>query len=143
MRRVDVVYTLLVNEDGTKILMVKNSGRNAWTLPGGAVEPNETLEMAAIREAKEETGLDVEITGVVAVNEGLFTELDQHVVFVTFRGRIAGGRMEIVRPDEIHAIEWIDVEQADELMPFYKEKLRDIVRRDVEVAYYDEGVRAK
>lgn len=51
--------------------------------------------------------------------------------------------MEIVRPDEIAAIEWIEVERADELMPYYKEKLRDIVRRGAEVAYYDEGVRAK
>lgn len=143
MRRVDVVYTLLVNEDRTKILMVKNHGRDTWTLPGGAVEQNETLEMAAIREAKEETGLDVALTGVVAVNEGLFTELGQHVVFVTFRGRITGGHMEIVRPDEILAVEWVDVEQADELMPFYKEKLRDIVKRGVEVAYYDEGVMVK
>lgn len=91
MRRVDVVYTLLLNEDETKILMVKNHSRNAWTLPGGAVEQGETLETAAIREAKEETGLDVEIGGVVAVNEGLFTELGQHVVFVTFRGQITGG----------------------------------------------------
>lgn len=143
MRRVDVVYTLLVNEDRTKILMVKNQGRDTWTLPGGAVEQNETLEMAAIREAKEETGLDVELSGVVAVNEGLFTELGQHVVFVTFRGRITGGHMEIIRPDEILAVEWVDVEQADELMPFYKEKLRDIVKRGVEVAYYDEGVMVK
>ncbi|MNJ33197.1 NUDIX hydrolase [Paenibacillus bouchesdurhonensis] len=143
MRRVDVVYTLLVNEEGTKILMVKNSGRDTWTLPGGAVEQNETLEMAAIRETKEETGLDVEIQGVAAVNEGVFTELKQHVVFITFRGIIAGGRMEIVRPDEILAVDWIDVEQADELMPFYKEKLKDIVRRDAEVAYYDEGVMTK
>lgn len=140
MRRVDVVYTLLVNEEGTKILMVKNSGRNSWTLPGGTVEQNETLEMAAIREAKEETGLDVEIKGVVAVNEGMFTELKQHVVFVTFRGVVTGGKMEIVRPDEILAVDWIDVLQADELMPFYREKLKDIVRRGAEVAYYDEGV---
>ncbi|AZK47400.1 NUDIX hydrolase [Paenibacillus lentus] len=143
MRRVDVVYTLLVNEEGTKILMVKNSGRNSWTLPGGTVEPNETLEMAAVREAKEETGLDVQIKGVVAVNEGKFTELKQHVVFITFRGVIAGGRMEIARPDEILAVDWIDVERADELMPFYKEKLRDIVSRDAEVSYYDEGIMAK
>ncbi|MNJ47531.1 NUDIX hydrolase [Paenibacillus fonticola] len=143
MRRVDVVYTLLLNEDETKILMVKNHGRDTWTLPGGTVEQGETLKTAAIREAKEETGLDVEIGGVAAVNEGLFTEPGQHVVFVTFRGQITGGRMEIVRPDEIAAIEWIEVERADELMPYYKEKLRDIVRRGAEVAYYDEGVRLK
>lgn len=55
MERVDVAYALIYLEDEKKILMVNNVG-SGWSLPGGAVEPGETLEQAVVREAKEETG---------------------------------------------------------------------------------------
>ncbi len=44
-----------------KILMVlhRSSSREYWTLPGGGIEPGETPEQTAVREVKEETGLDV------------------------------------------------------------------------------------
>jgi 8-oxo-dGTP diphosphatase len=49
MRRVDVAYVLIYKENEEKILMVNNVGAG-WTLPGGAVEKEETLEQAAIRD---------------------------------------------------------------------------------------------
>ena len=58
MKRVDVAYVLLYDEQENKVLMVKNKGEQSsyYTLPGGAVEPGETLVEGAIREVKEETG---------------------------------------------------------------------------------------
>ena len=49
----------ILNND--KILMVchQTPSRTYWTFPGGAVEEGETFEQAAVREVKEETGLDV------------------------------------------------------------------------------------
>ncbi len=139
MQRIDVVYSLITNDSKSKILMVKNKDNECWTLPGGAVEKNETLEVAAMREAKEETGLDVEIFGVVAVNEYMKEEKNEHVVFITFRAEISGGVETIIRPDEIIEIAWIDLEQADILMPYYKGGLSKIVNRDIEITYFNEG----
>jgi 8-oxo-dGTP diphosphatase len=47
-----------------EILMVRHihDGRDYWTLPGGAIEENETPENAAVREVLEETGLDLKAT---------------------------------------------------------------------------------
>jgi ADP-ribose pyrophosphatase YjhB (NUDIX family) len=48
-----------------QILLTMRSDFPIWCLPGGAVEDGETLAQAAIREAREETGLEVRLTGLV------------------------------------------------------------------------------
>jgi len=100
--------------------MVHNKDVNSWSLPGGAVEEDETLEQAAIREAKEETGLIVEIRDVVAINECFFKEDNQLVLFITFRAEIIGGKITIENPNEISKITWVDIPLADKLMPYHK-----------------------
>lgn len=140
MNRINVVYSLITNETETKILAVRNVDNGLWSLPGGAVEANESLEVAAIREAKEETGYEIKVHGIVAVNEAKLTKNNEHVLFITFRAEITAGSCEISRPDEIDEIEWIDIKEADELMPYYKDGLSDIVKRGREITYFDEGV---
>lgn len=117
MKRVDVAYVLLFDEKGENVLMVKNIAENAssyYTLPGGAVERGETLEEAAIREVKEETGFNVEIDGIFSVSEAFFEERGHHVIFFTFRGKIIGGDMNISMPEEIEEITWMDSQKAEE-----------------------------
>lgn len=49
------------SQDDVKVLLVKNHNGKCWTFPKGHVEKNETEQQTAIREIKEETGLDVQI----------------------------------------------------------------------------------
>ncbi|MGD0032885.1 NUDIX hydrolase [Paenibacillus illinoisensis] len=138
MRRVDVAYALILDDTSSKILMVKNKGNSSWSLPGGAVEKEETLDQAAIREAKEETGLDVKVQGVIAINECIFEKKQEHVILFTFRAEVIGGRLELIRPHEISEIAWMDVDKADELMPYYKDGIRSLVQ-GTEIPHYDQG----
>lgn len=116
MKRVDVTYVLIFDEQRENILMVKNKGENSsyYTLPGGAVERGETLEEAAIREAKEETGLDVELDGIFSISEAFFEDRGHHAIFFTFRGKIIGGEMTISMPEEIEEITWMDSQKAED-----------------------------
>jgi len=134
-----VVYSLITDDTRTNILMVRNRKNGQWTLPGGAVEQHETLEDAAIREAKEETGYDIRVFGIVAVNEAFLEKHDEHAIFFTFRGEIIGGRQEVSRQGEIIDLRWVALEEADKLMPYYKEGLSGLVRQGTEVTYVNEG----
>ena len=82
---------LVIYQDG-RVLMVRRAlepGRWRWSLPGGYVDQGEVVERAAEREALEETGLDVKITGLV----GLFSELGHPVVVAAFGSQMTGGEL--------------------------------------------------
>ena len=72
-----------VIDDG-KVLLTKREDFEVWCLPGGGVEEGESLAAAGIREAKEESGLDVELTRLVGVYSRLGGGLpDVHAVLYT------------------------------------------------------------
>jgi 8-oxo-dGTP diphosphatase len=57
-----------------------------WALPGGFVEYGESVETAAVREAKEETGLDVELKGLVGVYSDPLRDKRKHTISTVFWG---------------------------------------------------------
>jgi 8-oxo-dGTP pyrophosphatase MutT (NUDIX family) len=64
-----------------EILMIRRSDNGNWALPGGAMDLGESLPDAAVRETSEETGIQVEITGLV----GIYTD-PRHVIVYTSNG---------------------------------------------------------
>jgi 8-oxo-dGTP diphosphatase len=140
MKRVDVVYALIINEDNEKVLMVKNKPYNNWTLPGGSVEKGETLELAVVREVKEETGLTVEIGQLLAVNEAFRTRANNHVLFITFNAEVVAGELMIQDTDDVSEVEWIDIHRANELLPYFEGGIQKLVESSIPYTY--QGVQA-
>jgi 8-oxo-dGTP diphosphatase len=84
---VDVVIAL----SGDRIVLVERKyPPPGWALPGGFVDEGETLEAAAIREAREETGLDVELTDLLYVYSDPRRDPRRHTVSAVFLGRASG-----------------------------------------------------
>ena len=107
-----------------KILLIKRNNepfKGMWALPGGMVEDDETVEEGAIREAKEETGIDVKLESLV----GVFSKPDRDprgIVAITFSGTVAGG--EITENDEAQDIQWHEVTNLPELAADHGEMIK-------------------
>lgn len=137
--RIDAVYALIANKDKTKVLLVLNKDNGQWTLPGGAVKKRENLSSAVLREVKEETGLDVAPKELVIINEVIFRNNNNHAIFFTFSAEIVGGSEQISRPQEIEALDWIEIDRANELLPYYGGKISDLLQSNYGIEYVNQG----
>jgi ADP-ribose pyrophosphatase YjhB (NUDIX family) len=74
---------VVVVNDGGEILLIRRSDNGNWALPGGAMDLGESLPDTAVRETAEETGIGIEITGLV----GIYTD-PRHVILYTSNGEV-------------------------------------------------------
>jgi len=86
-----------------KILLTKRDDFETWILPSGGVEEVESVAQAAIRETKEETGLDVELTRLVGIYSRLGNMPGVHTVL--FTARPIGGEIRCQEGETI-GVEW-------------------------------------
>jgi ADP-ribose pyrophosphatase YjhB (NUDIX family) len=62
-----VAVSVFVQDDASRVLLIRRTDNDEYAIPGGAVDIGETVAQAAIRETAEETGIDIEITGLVGI----------------------------------------------------------------------------
>ena len=62
-----VATSAYVESADGQILLIRRTDNDLWSLPGGGMEPGETVIGCAVREVGEETGIDIEVTGLVGI----------------------------------------------------------------------------
>jgi ADP-ribose pyrophosphatase YjhB (NUDIX family) len=72
---------VVIENDAGEILMIRRSDNGNWAVPGGAIDLGESMSQAALRETKEESGIDCEILDVI----GIYTN-PKHIIFYTSNG---------------------------------------------------------
>ena len=114
----------LVCNDKDEILLLKSPTRG-WEYPGGMVEPGETLQDALIREVKEETGVDIKITGFI----GVCKNIQKDIVNIDFSCKYTGG--DLATSDESLDLKWVRRDEALDLVtfPLTKKRLEKYVIR--------------
>ena len=134
--RVRVGTGVIITDNRGWILLEKRSDCSTWGLPGGRIEPGESVIETAIREAKEETGLDVEITRLLGVysepENRIVTYLDNgdvvHLVDIIVEARILSGKLTI--SEESEDLQFFDIENLpNELVPPSIVPLQDFLKR--------------
>ena len=99
-----------------KLLMVqecKKENYGKWNIPSGRPEPGEDIMHCAIREAQEETGYQVELTGITGIYS-FTSETKSPLVRFNFTGNIIGGDINFEQ-NEILDVKWFSFDQIDQL----------------------------
>lgn len=98
---------LISDERGRVLLIHEDYGRHRWGLPGGRHEPGESIEETAIREAKEETNLDVELGELIGEYQIVSAVGEKQLDVSVFIATIVGGDLE-PNEGEIDELRWFD-----------------------------------
>ena len=109
--------TAIVPNDRGELLLVHKTDNDLWALPGGAMEVGESMADTVVREVKEETGIDVEVTGVV----GIYTNPNHVMAYddgevrqqcsICFTTRMLGGQL--TTSSETSEVQFVATERLD------------------------------
>ncbi|MGH3942996.1 MAG: NUDIX hydrolase [Pseudonocardiaceae bacterium] len=114
-----VAVAAVVLDDAGRVLMIQRTDNELWAVPGGAQEVGETSTEAAVREVREETGLDVKVTGLV----GIYSD-PRHVIAyddgevrqefsICFHARPIDGQL--APSSESKQVHWVEPHSLDKL----------------------------
>jgi ADP-ribose pyrophosphatase YjhB (NUDIX family) len=104
----------IVFDDAGRVLLIERAKPPAaglWSVPGGRLEPRETLAQAVAREVREETGLIVEVGTLACVVERMAD--DYHFVILDYFARVAGGTL--AAASDARAARFVDYDEIQAL----------------------------
>ncbi len=114
-----VAVTAFILDDDGRLLMIRRTDNDLYAIPGGAQEIGETVSAAAVRETQEETGIDIEVTGLI----GIYSDPEHVIEFtdgevrqefsICFRAKPTGG--ELRTSSESKEVHWVEPTQLAEL----------------------------
>ncbi|MGW4527061.1 NUDIX hydrolase [Amycolatopsis sp. NPDC004378] len=123
-----VAVSAYIQDDEGRILMIRRTDNDLYSIPGGQLEVGETLAQAAVREVCEETGIECEITGVIGLysNPGHVIAYDDGEVrqefSICFRANATAG--ELRTSSESKEVLWVAPSELNNLKIHQSIRLR-------------------
>ncbi len=116
-------FAVIFDDEG-RVLVSRRVDSGWFNLPGGGVEPDESMPEGLMREVREETGLEVEVGRLV----GVYSKPQKHELVLVFRAKVTGGSM--VPSDEADYHTWVTPAELDgvKLLPKHRERIDDALR---------------
>ncbi len=105
-----IVHTLILNDRG-EILIIQRSKNDdilpgSWDIPGGTLEDGENLVVGAIREVKEETGLDISDPELFFQKSNIDIKKNKQFITLVFHA-ITSNKNIVLNPEDHEAYKWI------------------------------------
>ncbi len=125
-------------DENRRILLTKRADNGQWCLPGGAVEPGESVAEACEREVFEETGLRVRVKRLV----GVYSHPDQlsvykdgnkaHIVALHFEAEVVGGELGLSNETTDFGYFTVDDTEGMEMLGRHRERVLDTLKNHVD-----------
>lgn len=119
---------IVIIEKGKVLLALRDTEpfKGMWTIPGGRIDENETIEECAIREAKEETGLDVELGNLIRIYSNPSRD-PRKTIAAAYFAKVKGGKL-IPQPGEVKELRWFRLDKLPQLGFDHAEIIQDAMK---------------
>jgi ADP-ribose pyrophosphatase YjhB (NUDIX family) len=108
--------------EGERVLLAHRRAIDWWNLPGGAMDPHETVDEALRREVHEETGLEIEIGQLV----GVYSKPLKQEIVLSFRCRVIGGTLGAIDDEDIDESRYFPVHELPiNTLPKHRQRIAD------------------
>jgi ADP-ribose pyrophosphatase YjhB (NUDIX family) len=123
------VAVMVVNQDH-HVLLVKNP-RRGWEFPGGFVEVGESIKDAGIREVKEESGIVIEVTNFLGVEQ----EVKRSTTVILLKGKAVSGKISV--SNETQGVGYFTLEEAKNIIKLdnFKDRI-DRCLKETEIPFF-------
>jgi len=117
--KIVVAALVFIRKDDSILLAKQSYGQGFWSLPGGVMEAGESIDQTAIREVRDETGLEIHLDKLV----GVYSKPGEGALALTFEGSVTGG--ELRAGNEVSEVRFFPLDSLPE-------NIRDHLRQRVE-----------
>jgi ADP-ribose pyrophosphatase YjhB (NUDIX family) len=112
------VSVIVINDNRILLVRHRKGPKYYWVLPGGRLEYGETFSECAVREAKEETGLDIEVERFLFLSEAIAPDRSRHIVNVYLKAKVTGGTMKVGNEPVLAGVDFVELSQLGRLTLF-------------------------
>lgn len=124
IHKMTVAVFAFIQQNDALLLVRQGTGSQYWSLPGGVVEAGESLHEAAVREVKEETGLDVRVGRMV----GVYSKVSEDGLAITFEAEVTGGTVHA--DNEILECRWFPlISLPEHVRSHFRQRVADFLAK--------------